>query len=284
MASKANISLKALQFALRLIIFLCAIVVLAIYAYFLATLKRHDLTIQTWVRAVEVLAGSAALYSLVGVILLWCLAGHTMASAIALFLDICFIGCFIYIAAANRAGASTCRGDALRTPFGTSAAATKTVTNTRGDVVKIISFRTSCKLETACLAVSVIAVLFLVFAFFTEILLARNHRKEKKFGPGPNNNYTSGSGKSRFGRFGGGFKRNKAAHADAAADPNALPLHAEPDHVRESYNTEATVVGAGSHDAAKAEQGRQYGNFEPVRYELPQQLNTTGANTTKTNF
>ncbi|EPE02968.1 hypothetical protein F503_08845 [Ophiostoma piceae UAMH 11346] len=282
MVSKANIGLKALQFALRLIIFLCAIVVLAIYAYFLATLKRHDLTIQTWVRAVEGLSGSAALYSLVGVVLLWCLAGHTMASAVALFLDVCFVVCFIYIAAANRAGAGSCSGDAIRTPFGTSAAATKTVTNTHGDVVKIISFRTSCKLETACLAVSIIAALFLVLAFVTEILLARNHRKEKKFGPGPNNNYTSGSGKRRLGLF--GFKRSKAARADAAADPNALPLHAEPDHVRASYNTEATIVGAGAHDAGKAEQGRQYGNFEPVRYELPQQLSTAGANTTKTNF
>lgn len=284
MVSKANIGLKSLQFFLRLIVFLCSLTVLAIYSYFLATLKRHDLTIQTWVRAVEGLSGSAALYSLVGLLLLWCLAGHTMASAVALFLDICFIVCFIYIAAANRAGASSCNGDAIKTPFGTSAADTKTVTNTNGDVVKTITFHTACKLETACLAVAVIAALFLVFAFFTEILLARNHRKEKKFGPGPNNNYTSGSGKRRLGLF--GFKR-KQANANVAADPNALPLHAEPGQVRESYNTEATAVGgsaAHAHDASKVEQGRQYGNFEPVRYDLPQQLNTTTANTAKTNF
>lgn len=81
---------------------------------------------------------------------------------------------------------------------------------------------------------------FFVFSALTEVLLARQRKKEKRFGPSPANNYTSGYGSKRRGLF--GFRRNKAAGAgDAASD--ALPMHTHPDQVRNSYNTEATRVG-----------------------------------------
>lgn len=42
-----------------------------------------------------------------------------------------------------------------------------------------------------------IRALFLVSALL-QILLTRHHKKEKRFGPGPSNNYTKGSGKGPF--------------------------------------------------------------------------------------
>lgn len=41
------------------------------------------------------------------------------------------------------------------------------------------------------------------------VLLMRHHKKEKKFGPGPSNNYTSGKGKTPF------WKRNRKSNRDA---------------------------------------------------------------------
>lgn len=40
------------------------------------------------------------------------------------------------------------------------------------------------------------SVLFLISAFL-QVALSRNHKKEKRYGPGPANNYTSGSGKRK---------------------------------------------------------------------------------------
>ena len=41
------------------------------------------------------------------------------------------------------------------------------------------------------------------------VLLMRHHKKEKRFGPGPKNNYTSGKGKTPF------WKRNRKSNRDA---------------------------------------------------------------------
>ena len=63
-------------------------------------------------------------------------------------------------------------------------------------------------MEKACLAVSIIAIFFFIFSAIAEVFLARNHRREKRFGPSPHNNYTSGSGRkpesTRRSRFGAG--------------------------------------------------------------------------------
>ncbi len=225
MGVKAAIGLKSLQFFLRGVIFLSAIVILAIYGFFLADLARKNLSIQTYVRAVEGIAGAAALYGLVGLLLLWCLAGHTLASAVAVFLDICFIAAFIYVAYANRGGASSCSGHALKTPFGTGDADTKSIDDGRGHVVSIPSFRTSCKLETASLAVAAIAIVFWLLAIPTELLIARNHRREKQYGIA-----AAAATRSTGGRRLGLFGRKRRA---APVDPNVLPAHAEPELVAE---------------------------------------------------
>lgn len=51
--------------------------------------------------------------------------------------------------------------------------------------------------------------LFLITAAF-QVVLARHHKKEKRYGPSPSNNYTSGLG--RRGQF---WRRNKRNTRDA---------------------------------------------------------------------
>lgn len=45
--------------------------------------------------------------------------------------------------------------------------------------------------------------------------MSRNHKREKRFGPGPSNDYTSGSGKTSF------WKRNKTAKTTSDAEMGA---------------------------------------------------------------
>lgn len=232
MGARTGVSLKLVQFFLRGVTFCCAIVVLGIYGYFLATMHTHKITTPTWVRAVEGLSGSAALYSLVGLLLLWCLAGRTLASLVAILLDVCFVVAFLYIAVENRGGASrTCKGDSIRTPFGTGSSDTTIVSTTKGGhILRLPSFRTACKLETACLAVAIIAIIALVLSALTEMMLARNHKREKNFVPATDAGFAPGpaTGRRRLGPFGRRRPKQPVGGDDVVADPNALPVHAGP--------------------------------------------------------
>ena len=57
------------------------------------------------------------------------------------------------------------------------------------------------------------SVLFLVSAFL-QVALSRAQKKEKRYGPGPSNNYTSGSGKKKFWQR---KNRQNKTHRDAEA-------------------------------------------------------------------
>lgn len=84
-------------------------------------------------------------------------------------------------------------------------------------------------------------------------MLARHRKKEKRFGPSPANNYTSGSGKR--GLF--GFRRRNRADT-MTADPNALPLHTTPADVRQSHATDTTYAaedGLSHHKAGEPDYG-----------------------------
>ncbi|KAI0381798.1 hypothetical protein F5Y04DRAFT_60197 [Hypomontagnella monticulosa] len=229
MGAKAGFALKLLQWFIRGIQFCCCALVLAIFSYFLAILSNRGLDIPTWTRAVEGISGIGVLYTILGLLLLCCLAGHPFTSFIAIFLDICFVGSFIYVASSNRGGASSCT-EQVDTPFGTGNAA---------DMIngQYPTYRQVCQMETACLAVSIVAILFFVFSAVLEIVLVRHRRKEQRFGPSPANNYTSGYAKRRglFGIFG----RRKTMDTE---NPNVLPEHTHPEQMRTSYNTETTAV------------------------------------------
>ncbi|KAK8035362.1 hypothetical protein PG993_010357 [Apiospora rasikravindrae] len=237
MGAKSGIALKSLQWFIRGIQFCCAALILSLFSYFLAALSNHNLTIPTWARAVEGISGVGVLYTLAGLLLLCCLAGHPVTSFIAIVFDIAFIGAFIYVAVSNRGGASSC-GNRPNTIFGTGPARDYPESH-RDGFTKLPTYGTACRMETACLAVSIVAIVFFILSILVEVVLVRHRRKEARFGPSPANNYTSGYGKR--GKFMGLFK--KRGTGATQEDPNALPLHTTPNQVRQSYNTESTAVG-----------------------------------------
>ncbi len=116
MGAGSGLALKFVQWFVRGIQFCCAALVLAVYSYFLATLHNHNLPIGSSIKAVEGISGVAVLYTILGLLLLCCLAGHPFTSFIAIVLDVAFVAGFIYIATANRDGAGSCSGQ-VNTPF-----------------------------------------------------------------------------------------------------------------------------------------------------------------------
>ncbi|KAF7548230.1 hypothetical protein G7046_g8751 [Stylonectria norvegica] len=204
MGAKSGLTLKFLQWFIRGVQFGCAALILAVFSYFLATLHNHHLPISTKLRAVEGISGVAVLYTLAGLLLLCCVAGLAFTSAIAILFDVAFIGAFIYVAIANKNGASSCNGY-VDTPFG------------RGNV-------------------------FFILSILVELALARHHRKEKRFGPSPKNNYTSGSGKK-----GGFLSRILRRRGNRGTQDAALPAHTTPSQLedyRQSNGTERTAVNS----------------------------------------
>ncbi|KAJ0116910.1 hypothetical protein J7T55_003324 [Diaporthe amygdali] len=252
MAAGAGLCLKLLQWFNRGVQFCCAGLVLALNSYFLAAMSNHSITIPTNLRAVEGISGVAVLYTAIGLLLLCCLAGFTLTSFIAIVLDIAFIGAFIYVATVNKDGASSCSGSNVNTVFG-SGDANANIQSPKDGGVPLAKYMTICRMESAILAVSIVAIVFFIVSAVTELALGRHRKKEQRFGPSPANNYTSGYGSRKRGLF--GLRRNKRADTDNLADPNALPMHTSPDQVRTSYNTEATRVGEGSPYAKYGEAG-----------------------------
>ena len=155
MGARSGFALKFLQWFNRGVQFLCAAVVLGIYCYFLATLANHDFHISDTIRAVTGISGAAVLYTIVALLVLCCLAGKTFTALLAIILDVAFIGAFIYVAVANKNGASSCQGY-LDTPFG-KGQGDKVAEGTDGFTV-LPSFHTACRLQTASLAVAIIAM------------------------------------------------------------------------------------------------------------------------------
>ncbi|KAK4237820.1 hypothetical protein C8A03DRAFT_44357 [Achaetomium macrosporum] len=240
MGAASGIALRGLQFFVRTIQFCCAAIVLALFSYFLATLSNHDMSIATWLRAVEGISGAGVLYTILALLLLCCVPGHPFPSFIMMVLDVAFAGAFIYVATANRGGASSCNGQ-VDTVFGRGNADTNVVDNGSGGFTALPSLRQACKMETACLSVSIVAIFFFFISALLSLALVRHRRKEKRFGPSPANDYTEGyGGRKRWNFFGLGRKRKGGT--ETGTDPNALPEHTTPDMMRDSYATEQTRV------------------------------------------
>ncbi|KAK1964285.1 hypothetical protein LZ32DRAFT_609142 [Colletotrichum eremochloae] len=272
-------ALKFLQWFIRGVQLGCSVLILGIFSYFLATLHNHSLPIATSIRAVEGISGAAVLYTLVGLLLLCCLAGRSFTSFIAIVIDVAFIGAFIYVAVANRSGASSCSGN-VSTPFGDGPADGEPTNTGNEGWTRLPSLHTACKLQSACFAVSIIAIIFFILSILVEVALARHHHKEKRFGPSPKNNYTSGSG-AKPGFFSSFRRRNRPV---AETNENALPMHASPDQVRTSYATETTAVGQESaypkYEGAYATNGTAGVNG----YNHGQETGTTGTTQPPNNY
>ncbi|EPS33043.1 hypothetical protein PDE_08004 [Penicillium oxalicum 114-2] len=220
-----GVVLRFFSLAIRVLQFLASAVILAIFSYYLAVLSRHDLVIPTWTKAVEGLSGAAALYSLLGAIFVCCLGGVAFFAFLAIVLDVCFIGVMIAIAVLTRRGTQSCTGF-VRTPLGDGDA-----TN-RADTPAGTSFRTSCNLQKAAFAVSIIGIFFFLISILFQVLLARHHKREKRFGPSPANNYTYGTSRKWWSR--------KKTYPEASGGIDTLPAHPTPTDVE--FGTEKQPV------------------------------------------
>ena len=148
--------LRCLQWLIRGIQLGSSALLLAVYSYFLATLAAHGFKIHTDIRAVEGIAGSAVLYTLLGVLLICCMGEFHLASAIAMVSDMAFMAAFIYLAVANKDGVGSCRGE-VDTPYGRGLAKTKVKGRKRGSLA-LPTYGVACKLQKACLAAAIIAM------------------------------------------------------------------------------------------------------------------------------
>lgn len=158
--------------------------------------------------AVTGIAGAAVIYTIFAVVLTCCLAGVTFFAFLGLVLDVAFVGAFIAIAVLLREGANSCTG-LVNTPLGEGQANSNTgqgfgpgglgTDSSQGqNVTYSVTLGTACTLNTAAFAVAIIGALIFLLTAAMQIFLKRSHAKEKRYGPSPDNNYTSGPGRRKF--------------------------------------------------------------------------------------
>ncbi|KAF2858137.1 hypothetical protein K470DRAFT_221939 [Piedraia hortae CBS 480.64] len=211
--------LRILETLLYTLAFCCSAIILGIYSYFLSVLADRKGKIQTWKKVVEGLSGAATLYLLFAVVLTCALGGMPFFAFIAIILDILFFIAMIVMAVLLRHGAGSCKGQ-VNTPLGNGQANSNTGgwggrdgkggfgTGGNNNLTYSVKLGTACRLNKAAFAVSLIGALLFFLAAVLQIALVRQHKKHKRYGPSPANNYTSGPGK-RHGLFG---KKKKATH------------------------------------------------------------------------
>lgn len=157
MGATAGFTLKLIQWFNRGVQFGCCGLILALTAYFLAAMSSNNITIPTNLRAVAGISGIGVIYTALGVILVCCLAGFTLTSFIAIVLDIAFVGAFIYVAIVYKDGASSCSGTNVNTVFGTGSANVRITSADEGGVT-LPTYATACRMESANLAVAIVAM------------------------------------------------------------------------------------------------------------------------------
>lgn len=215
---------------LRILQFCCAGIALGIFSYFLSVLADRDLPIATRWKAVEGLTGAATLYTIFGVIFVLFLGGNTFFGFLAVLLDILFVGAFVAVAWFTRHGADSCSGN-VQTPLGSGPTDSDSPGygsdgfgfGNDGNSTYFPNLGTACRLNTAVFAVSIIAIFLFLLTAVWQVLMVRHHKKEKRYGPSPANNYTKGSGRTPF------WKRNRRAKntrdAEAATLGTTRPSH-----------------------------------------------------------
>ncbi|KAH6618861.1 hypothetical protein C7974DRAFT_401027 [Boeremia exigua] len=190
-------ALKFIATALYALEFGCAAVILGIYSYFLSVQADRNVTIPRWQQAVEGISGAAVLYTILAIVFTCCLGGKTFFALLGLILNALFCGGMIAIAVLTRDGASSCTGY-VETPLGNGASSSKEgfgSTDQGNQITYAASLGTTCRLNTACFAVAIIGAFLFLLSIPVQLFLGRHHKKEKRFGPGPTNNYTGGSGR-----------------------------------------------------------------------------------------
>ncbi|KAE8151761.1 hypothetical protein BDV25DRAFT_152265 [Aspergillus avenaceus] len=225
-----GVLLRFSNLAIRVLQFLDAAVILGVFSFFLAVLSRHDQNIPQWMKATEGLSGAATLYGLLGILFTCCLGGVAFFAVLAIVLDVCFVGAMIAIAIMTRDGTQKCEGR-VDTPLGSG--------DSNAESASKVKFEFACELQKVTFAVSIIGIFFFLISILFQILYARHHKREKRFGPSPANDYTYGS------RPGLAFWRRKKNNPDAASADDMLPNHPTPQDVELGAHSEKSS-GLGS--------------------------------------
>lgn len=154
--------LKCLQWLARGVQLAASAVVLGITSYSLASLLRAGLAVPTSVKAVEGISAAAAVYTALGVLLACCCCCRcTPLALLTAAVDVGLAAAFVYVAVANRGGASACAGDDVGTVYGSGAASATPAAGGGGDgsgVLGLPTYGMACRLETACLAAACVAM------------------------------------------------------------------------------------------------------------------------------
>ncbi|KAL8811410.1 MAG: hypothetical protein Q9200_001813 [Gallowayella weberi] len=278
MVSKAGVALRGVTTFLRAVEFLGSALLLGITSYWMGVLTHRHSGLPTWMKAVEGMAGGATLYTAFAVILTCFLGGMTFFAFLAVLLDFLFVAAMVAIAVLTRHGTHNCSGSNPPSPLGPNN-------------------RTSCRLETAAFAVAIAMALLFLLSAVLQVMLSRNHKKEKRYGPGPSNGYTSGTGKKQpfwkrrkgpkttheaneMGSFSNSgvatanensttrkqpfWKRNKNTTRDAelgasGAGAGAGAFIAEEKHRHDRKSHETGVTGTTAHSPVHAPVGAAYG-------------------------
>ena len=199
----------------------------------------------------EGISGVAVVYTIMATILTCCLGGVSFFAFLALVLDVLFCAGMIAIAVMTRDGADSCKG-IVKTPLGTGPASQDNgfgnngITSGSDHAVYSVHLGLACRLNTAAFAVSIIAALLFICTAVMQIMLVRHHKKEKRYGPSPSNNYTSGYGK----KFGFGRKKKTTPLANKDTELGAVPpgsAHSGGAYSGGEYNAGAPVHGAPVH-------------------------------------
>jgi hypothetical protein len=251
-------ALRLGQTGLRSLQLLAAIVLLALFSYFLAVLSDHHKFIPTWLKAVEGISGAAVLYLLFAVLFTLFLGGIAFFGFIAVVLDIAFVGAFIYVVWETRHGAGTCKGY-VRTPLGNGQANAPTP---YGSTTWLPNLHQACQLESATFAVALIMIFLFLITAVMQVLLVRHHKKEKHQGPSPSNNYSSNSRRPFW-------KRNKKVHNTRDAEMATAGT------VRPSHDTgyTGTTTGNGVNGLDESKYGQP--GYGQTNYTVPVHNTTT---------
>lgn len=149
MGAAGGVFLRFCGLVIRVLQFLVGAVILGIFSYYLAILHQHNQHIDTWLKAVEGLAGATTLYGLLGIIFVCCLGGVAFFAFLGVVLDVLFMGAMIAVAILTRNGVNKCVGT-VDTPLGKGKAS--------DDSAAGLGFDMACKLEKVVFAVSIIGM------------------------------------------------------------------------------------------------------------------------------
>ncbi|KAH8890661.1 hypothetical protein GQ53DRAFT_747384 [Thozetella sp. PMI_491] len=233
-SSSGLAGLKCLQWLFVGIEFCCSVILLGVNSYFLATMVTHHMSVPTSIRAIEGISAVGTLYTALGILLVCACAGHPAPSFISIIFAIALAGGYIYIAIANRAGASSCSGASIDTVYGSGdAGATPSGDDGSGGISGLPTYQRACQMEMASLIAACVAILFFFMSIFLEIKLNRSRYRSKRPIRDADGEYISKSagyglppqrrdGHQGFGPF--HRLRGSPAVAPAPANPDMLPV------------------------------------------------------------